>query len=279
MSGQLLRKNREAKRLSGRAVASLTGISQATLSRLENDRRPPTEAEWHTLRQHLALPKAPPREMPLPSAATIWRVPAPRLSCTSPIGFSARAYRARESFGPIWKEQLALLESREDARLSWRFLNDSGSDSGPEAMFWVLLIATGARPCWYPPVKAGFRKFPIVDRSRKRRAAGDLRHPCLELRRDGYRLLLFPQVRVVTPQGLYVLDALVLFRRGRQREWLNLEIDGSGHDGERDVARQEHLGLLTLRVCAAELRRPGAFITLEQRLFDLCARPEKDVSI
>lgn len=269
-TGQLLRKRRESRGLSQRKVEQLTGIPQYLLSRFENNKRPPTQKEWDLLRHLLGLPARapePPKARPRPSPC--WKVPAPALSSAGMKAFSARAFRARQSFSRQWERAFAVVRSRADASLSLRFLNDAALDSGHEAMFWVLALAEGGKACWYAPCRAGFRKFVIVDRSEKRRVASDVRHPCLEIVRDDYKLLLFPQMRVLRRSSLYILDALACVRSGPRRLWANVEIDGGGHDGEFDHLRQEHLGLPTLRLRKADLAAPQALRNVEKRLLEL----------
>jgi hypothetical protein len=272
--GQYLEQQRRAKDLSQRDLARLTGISQARLSRLERDYRTAKAEEWAQLREHLVLPANPPNKQHLPSPSAIWRVAAPSHSSAGKVPFSTRKYRARESFRGHWNQQMLLLQRRSDGDLILRFLNDAGLDSAVETKLWVDGIVGGGRPRWYALLKAGFRKFPVLDRTPQRKAAGDVRHPCLEILRDDYAVLMFPQVRVVTRKGVYTMDCLACIRRKGFRRWVNIEVDGAGHNGEHDSERAFRLELATIRLTTGDLSKPDMLARLEQRLIALL--DEKD---
>lgn len=147
---------------------------------------------------------------------------------------------------------LGKIRARQDAPLTLRFLTTVRLDSAYEAMFWMLLLAEGGRPCRYTLLKAGFRLHRVVDD--RRNTAGDARQPCLQL---GQNVLLFPQVSLDVRKAYYRLDVLALVVRRGRRLWVNIEIDGSGHAGDLDEQRQADLGLPTLRLEKSRLVQIG----------------------
>lgn len=265
--GEELRYRRKLRGLTQPDLARRTGIAQARISKLELDKRLPSNAEWHSLRHHLALPQVFRTEkIPLPFPLPCWRVSREELALVKEMPLSSRIYRAQKSFGSLFCEKLDLVNQRDDHPLPTRFLNQACLDSGHEAMFWLHGLSAGGRPCWYAPLKAGFRQFPILDRSAAQKVVGDVRQPCLEIVREGYGLLLFPQVTVQTRRGCYRLDVLVCILRGKKRCWANVEIDGGGHDGEFDREREDNLRLPTLRLTKAHLANTDMLAALEARL-------------
>jgi transcriptional regulator with XRE-family HTH domain len=268
--GERLRTLRGQKNRSQRYLSKQTGISQTRISQIEDGRQHPTKKEWEQLQRSLGAVATPlPVKLQRPYPNQAWATNRPELSWTVEAPVNARIYRARKSFGPIFDKLLSRVAGREDAPLSFRFLNDAGLDSGDEAAFWIHGFAVGGRACWYSPVRAGFRSLPIVDGPEERKVIGDLRHPCLEILRANYGILLFPQLRLITRRGFYRLDALACIRRGRKRCWVNIEIDGGGHDGEFDAERESQLRLPTIRLRKSHLADPAMFASLEQRLLDI----------
>lgn len=268
--GERLRFLRRQKNWSQRYLSKLTGISQSHLSKIESGKQYPTEKEWEALLGHLdAVATSLPEKLPLPYPNSAWSTTGPGLACTADVPLNARIYRARKSFGSLLDKLLDRVAKGEDAPLSFKFLNDACLDSGHEAMFWVHGMAVGGRACWYSPVRAGFRMFPIVNGPEERKVIGDLRHPCMEISRANYGFLLFPQLRLVTRRGFYRLDALACVRRGGRRCWVNIEIDGGGHDGEFDIERESQLRLPTIRLRKSHLADPEMFAGLEKRLLDI----------
>jgi transcriptional regulator with XRE-family HTH domain len=265
--GERLKALRKHRNWSQRYVSRQIGMSQPRLSQIESGKRHPTEKEWQALQSFLNTASTPlPERLQLPYPSQAWAVTRPEFLCATEVPLNARIYRARKSFGALFDRLLDRVAAREDSSLSLRFLHDACLDSGDETTFWVAGLAVGGRACWYSPARAGFRKFPVVDGPQDRKVIGDLRQPCLEILRSSYGLLLFPQLRLVTRRGFYRLDALVCVRQGRDRCWVNVEVDGGGHDGEFDFERQSQLQLPTIRLKKRQLADPDMFADLEKRL-------------
>ena len=228
-------------------------IPSSRLSRLEGGTRYPTEDEWRRLSALLDLGpyQPPPPELAAPST---WKATQPLLCWSSEKPLLSRVFAARRTFGPRVDAAIAQVRSREDAEVVEHFLHRSCLDSGHEYFFWLLLLTGGGLPRWFSPLKAGYRARSVVDRS-SGRTAGDLRHPCLLYQLTAAKLMLFPQVTLETRRGQFRLDALVCVKVGRTRFWLDLEIDGGGHDPTYDRDRQATLELPTVRLQTADLRR------------------------
>lgn len=246
-------------------LAEAMGIQQSRISKLELGQRPISEDEWLRLCHHLQSSGTLPKRRPLPYPEPSWRVRPPELFLQGDVPLSARVNRARKTFGSEVDRCLRVIRQRDDATLSFKFLNDACLDSGDEGMFWLLALAGGGRACWYPLSKAGFRQHRAVDASGNR-SVSDLRLPCLEASREESSLLMFPQVRLDVRRAYYRLDALCCVRSGKRRCWVNLEIDGQGHDPEFDAQRQAHLDLPTVRLTRADLKRPDLLDEMERRL-------------
>jgi transcriptional regulator with XRE-family HTH domain/very-short-patch-repair endonuclease len=246
-----------------------TSIPASRLSRIENGTRYPTEDEWRRLADVLGLgPYRRPPDEPSPSAG--WKAIPPRLTHSLDKPLACRYYAARRTFSEHLDGALARVKARDDADLAEHFLHRCGLDSSLEYWFWLCLLAVGAWPRWFSPLKAGYRTHSVVDRQTNC-VAGDLRHACLEQEIRGGTLLLFPQVTVETRRGQFRLDALVCVRIPRHRLWINFEIDGGGHhhDPAYDRERQKALGLDTIRFTTADLQTKDLLALIELRIAPL----------
>ncbi len=99
----------------------------------------------------------------------------------------------------------------------------------------------------------------------------DLRLPCLQFASTSCKWLLFPQVTLDARKALYRLDALACVIHDGQRHWIDVEVDGPGHDSAFDKEREGLLGVATLRIDRNDLRRRDMLEVLEQRLLPLLA--------
>lgn len=266
--GEQIRALRKKKGWSQDRLGQQTGLSQSRISKLESGSRYPTSQEWTVLRQHLGIapgaPFVPKRPLPYPESG--WRVPPPDYHCIGDVPLSSRVYKACKSFGALADRSLLAIRKHSNRELVFRFLNEACLDSGHEAMFWLHALSAGGSPCWYAPSKAGFRQHRLVERGTQRKTVTDLRLPCLELKREGLALLLFPQVTVDTRRAYYRLDALACVTNGKKRCWVNIEIDGAGHDGEFDLERERALNLPAVRLNRDDLACEAMFEELLGRL-------------
>ena len=250
--GKLIRKARRRRNWTQTAVSRSTAICQGRLSQIENGQRLPSEPELERLRVLLGLETREIQKADLPYPSKSWRVAPPVAFSRSEHPVQARFHAARKRFGPLLFQNLCRVQHRPDHRLSQCFLEQAGLDSGYEYLFWLRLLAVGGQACWIAPVKAGFRQKSIVD-SKTKCFVGDVRHPAIELIRGKFACLFFPQPTVETRGRYYRLDALVCYRHDRRRLWVDLEIDGLGHDSAFDDERQNFLGLRTVRLSPSDL--------------------------
>jgi hypothetical protein len=182
-----------------------------------------------------------------------------------------REYAAKKSFGALAVRRATEAASLHDPVLIARFLSESSLDSGHEHRLWTDLMADGGAPCWFRPLKAGFDALCVVDSSSKRNLS-DRRLACLDLAGKIFDWLLWPQVTLDARQAYYRLDALACVHRDGERHWLNVEVDGEGHDSEFDERRALHLGLLTVRLKRADLATPHILERLEPKVVELLER-------
>lgn len=263
--GARIKSARSQTEYSQTELGQLAGISQSRLSALENERRPPSADEWQRLARWLPLgPLDSPSTLSLPLPRSIWRVRQKELSAFGQCPPSVRELAAKKSFGQVAVQRQAEAERLHDPALVARFLSEAGLDSGHEHRMWVDLMAEGGKPCWFRPLKAGFDRLCVVDRD-TRRNASDRRLACLDAAGPNTDWLLWPQVTLDARQAYYRLDALAKVCMGDLSLWLDLEIDGEGHDSQFDQRRSLHLGLPTLRLLRAELCRPNVLALLESR--------------
>jgi transcriptional regulator with XRE-family HTH domain len=278
--GDRIVKARDRRQWKQSMLCRKTGIPASRLSRLESGSRYPTEDEWRRLADVLDLgPYRRPPDEPSPSAG--WKAIPPLLNQIQEKSLASRYYAARRTLKTYLEGVIARVKDREDADVAERFLQRCGLDSSLEYWFWLCLLAFGARPRWFAPLKAGYRKHSIVDR-KTNSVAGDLRHPCLEVEIPSGKLLLFSQVTIETRRGQFRLDALVCVRTPRHRFWVNFEIDGGGHGRGHDPAydheRQQALGLDTIRFTTADLKTGDLLALIELRIAPLLERTPSDNS-
>ena len=251
--GDNLKAARVAAQLTQTRLSEMTGLSSARLSHFEKGRRLPTRNEWARIANAIRLGPYPVPHR-LPAVGAQWYSQAPSL--TPPERpFSTRLNAARRTFTRV-DELIRTLEARDDARVCHEFLDAAALESGDEAFFYLKLLAEGCRPCGCSPQRSGYRTFPVIDPGTKA-IIGDLRLPCLEIVHGDQEFLIFPQVTLLTTGRAYRLDGLVGVRCPVQKIWLDLEIDGAGHDFEFDLQRAYHLRLPTLRLGREELSSPN----------------------
>ncbi|MBT9588307.1 helix-turn-helix transcriptional regulator [bacterium] len=162
-----------------------------------------------------------------------------------------------------------LLNRLPNSQLPEQFESSTRCDSLLEVLAWLLLVTLGARPRFASPYRLGFYQHPILDAFNG--SAGARLMPCLHLCRDGLELFLFPQVRLRPQDRIYIVDALMLIVQQRGRCWLALELDGRGHDCERDEAQKSQTNLPIVRI-------DGKKVTAQQFWPELQAQILKETS-
>ncbi len=264
-AGTQIKAARVKKQWKPSVLARQTGLAQSRLCKFENESAYPTPKEWALLQSCLELgPYTARQTLELPSVRRRWFPEYPPL----PEGerpFSIRQAAAKKTFGLLADKALLAVKVRPDHKLCYKFLEDATLESGDEAMFWVTLLAKGARPGRHSPHRAGFRKFSIIDPKLKE-VRGDLKLPCLDLDFPDFEALLFPQVTLDTRSRIYRLDALASLWHPGSRLWVNIEIDGQGHVSTYDKERESNLGLPTERIVTTDLAQADFYGALTRRL-------------
>ncbi|HXE73130.1 MAG TPA: helix-turn-helix transcriptional regulator [Candidatus Nitrosotenuis sp.] len=274
----LLRTLRRERGLSQRDLARLTGISAAKLCRFEKGERSPGRQELEELCEALDLSFErvvrgtlwePPRRG-RPARAVEKRVERVFASeefyaLAGQRDFARRLAACRQQFPRRCAELEKVIDHRSDLGKVQRFLADLPCGSGCECLLVLQLVALGAVPARLSPLRLGFPDPRLRDPV-SRAYVGHRLFPALVLELKGLLAVFFPQVPVRTERFPCELDFLVAVHDGRASVWLNLEVDGPGHDGSRDLPRAEQLGLPTCRLSQAELTHPELPRILERDL-------------
>lgn len=243
-----------------------TDIDRRRLSAFERGLASPTPQEREQLIESGHLdPEARHEERAARSYKTRWRQKRLTMYRKSDFPLEARISAAVKIFGPLATQRLMRLGDGEQHAAYMHFLSNAVVDSGLEMYAWLSLAASGAQPIWLSPASAGFRKWAVINPVNQE-VLSDARFPAVEFQVSGVPAIAFPQITVSVRNSFYRMDALVGLRLGNKRVWLDLEIDGAGHDGTFDAEREERLGLVTVRVCKAELLENDLLCLLERKL-------------
>jgi len=149
--------------------------------------------------------------------------------------------------------------------LAWlrRFVR---ADSILECDLWVRLLLAGGTRRWANPHECGYRNLPVVDDLGD--ALGERKLPCIHLKRNGLEVIIWPQVWLRPGKFTFRVDALVL-RILPTPHWGALEVDGPGHDFEKDDFRSEQLGQDTIRLNKSDIQNPELVEVVIQRILGL----------
>lgn len=263
--GDRLRRARESRQMSQTRLGETVKMKASRLSQLERGQRFPSYDEWTRLSPHLKLGHYPGQRR-LTSPQNIWYATAPKLT-KGERPFGVRLSAARNAFENLCESTLTTVRARPDVKACFEYLERAALESGDEALFHLRLLAEGATPCLFSPLRAGYRAYPVVDPA-NRVVIGDIRRPCLEFVDDEREYLVFPQTSILTAFGLYRLDSLVCLRYER-RVWINLEIDGPAHRSNLDLRREQNLKLATLRLSRDDIVSPELMSNLHRALAEL----------
>lgn len=269
-AGDIVRERREKLGIPQKLLAERCGISAKRLHDLELCRRQCRPDEWKSIAKVLDLnPRRFTDPPPFRKARRNWRVRPPSLKRRSERSINARIWAAKRENPDLVHILLKRLEARGDSHFTHRFLREACLESGTEFLFWLQLLALGgATTTWQSPLRCGFRSRFIVDPGSEK-YIGDLRFPCLEAKLAGVHSLHFPQVSVQTRKGLFRLDSLVKIMAKKSSLWVDLEIDGRGHNARFDFDREQALRLTTVRVCEQDLLREDFLEELGAKLGSL----------
>lgn len=264
--GEAIRSERKRRGWSQKQVQSLVQIDRRRLSDLELGKRVPSAEESRLLSEIGLLQKAnAPRRPTNLQLSSSWleRPLQYRPKPSRPV--KVRIAAALKRYGSWINLLVSRLGHGSYRREREEFLNQACVESGTELAFWLELLTLGSRPCRLPPCRTGFRTLPVLHPTTLS-VQSDARHPCLEGQLDGLEFLAFPQLTVLARGRVYRLDSLFGFKVGKTKVWLNVEIDGAGHDVHRDLERERDLGLLAVRITDRDLQARLAMSTLRSKI-------------
>ena len=235
-----MRRARLKRGLTQKQSASLCGMTRARWTQLEIDMRSPSPKELREIVNFLELQYVP----TTPSSTRRRLINNGRRLSAKPKPFfpsgdrpnHVRYFTAVRRFPQRVKELTNRLRAREDFQDCAYLCHKLASGSYAEAIFVLRVLSSEALPCLLAPSTLGRPPRPIID-PLTRELVGHRPFPCLATKEAIY----FFQVSFLTTHSLTV-D--VLRWRG---EWAVLEIDGEGHNGEKDDSRSEALGLPIIR--------------------------------
>jgi len=193
----------------------------------------------------------------------------PPVDATISLSNCIRDWRSRPFELPYFSTQNweRALGKREETLPAW-FRCSTECYSVYEADCWLDLGLYGAQAQLASPLAMGFRQHHVVDDLDQ--GLGERLRPCLVMKNQGTSLTVFPQLRVQTRRGTFKLDGLILICRGSFSLWVNLELDGAGHDFRRDEFRQAQLAMEVVRI-----RLTATWDTLWSQVFALLDRVTK----
>ncbi len=262
----VLRRLRITLGLTQQQVALRAGVSAARVSDFERGERMPTALQIERLAEALEV------EPSRLTAPTDWLTAVEQ---THVRDVSARAYSdfgrkrkftARRSrpmalclktamgrYLDVTRALLSTVALRADASTQMRLLARMPVDSSIEALIHLVLLALGAEIILVAPQLAGFCQHPLVH-PETRSTVGHIEVPAYYLRFDELRFLFIPQVGVACRKATWVLDFLVgVGGPGAKVVWLDLEVDGVGHDFTSDRYRTDDIRMITLRISDSDV--------------------------
>lgn len=266
-TGQLLAQLRKKRGISQAELARRASIPAYRLSRIEHDKARPSDEEARELARRLG--EDPTRllspELRHPRQSSLLRPfksRPKRLALTSEV--SLDTWRGR--FGLLAHQFEMAVCRRADAALCREYLRQCGAESADELQLsFQLLSREQVIPVWTTAARCGFTTHPVVERKTGASAANLVR-PALHVSHEDVVALMFPQVSLRPARSQFRVDFLVGLKRSGGIAWIDLEIDGGGHDPSYDEYRRETLGLPTVRISGSEVGRRDCFDILMRRL-------------
>lgn len=247
-------------------IARETAIDRRRLSDLERGVHKPNPQERERLiSTGLLDPEARHEERAERAYKSKWRQKRQTMYRKSTYSVEHRLNAAVKIFGSAATQRLRALGEGEVRDAYLHFLSNAVVDSGLEMYAWLSLAAGKARPVWLSPASVGFRKWAVVNPGNLE-VVSDIRFPALEFQIGDVPAIAFPQLTVIARSAVYRLDALLGLRVGRSRIWIDLEIDGVGHEARFDAEREQRLDLPAVRVSTIELRDVDIYELLEDKL-------------
>ncbi|HEY3999878.1 MAG TPA: helix-turn-helix transcriptional regulator [Candidatus Xenobia bacterium] len=260
--GTHIRGLRKSRGLTQEALAAEAGISQSTVSEIENDVRM-TDADIVMRLMAILGGCCPPvRQSALVSCDDIMAPWQTRLAMrASEISFDVRINQARQTLGrQVVDELMRQLRAREEGEWWLSILRRWPFESGLEAVLAVRLLLEGAVMTKARLARLGF-PLPIVDPKTKVHT-GNLARWSLALIGQEVRVIFTPCVTLqclplTSRTGRRRLDLTVVAQVGSERYCGAIETDGAQHrtpQGQaEDRAREEEIDLPIHRISESDL--------------------------
>ena len=263
-----LKKLRDSRGLSQASLSLQTGLAPSRISEFERGVRTPRDGVLEALSRVLGFD---PGEL---KRRTSWEEPAAgrpenrderhlltRFSpdLRSPYhpprrrDFAFHMAGVRDRFARVLRVLEAHLDDCPNNKELGLFLRDLPADSADEALLHLHLVACGSRTGRVSPASLGFFAHAVIDPI-SRQVVGHRRRPTVGMELAQATFALVPQV-AVRPGDTVIMDCLVGIHEG-STSWVDLEVDGGGHDARWDEARTQSLGLPVLRVETEMLHDP-----------------------
>jgi hypothetical protein len=122
------------------------------------------------------------------------------------------------------------------------------ADSALEALAWILLVASGCKVFFGNPQHWGYRRHTVTDSQGMCLGERNLPGLCYEDRTN--QIWIWPQVNLRPQETTSRPDAVVLFNS----DWLHLEINGAGHNAEKDSYRAQQRNTPTINLSEEEVK-------------------------
>lgn len=219
-------------------VAAASGMSRANYQRVEQGLMLPSPEQARALEAALGVSVL--------SSANMVRPMDLRDLAGAPLYLAENATRA------TWGHAARLWGTHGLDSGTWSDLSSFlHSDSARECSALAQVAAGGAELRLDSPLLWGFDRHFLVNRNDRFLGAQHL--PFLLYQQPGITLALWPQVRIRPADFTWCLDALVFYRKGRLRRWLDTEWDGGGHDPKHDLYRASQVRLPEIRITGQEI--------------------------
>lgn len=263
-----LKKFRMDRGLSQRRLALESQILQARISDFERGSRPPNLAALEALSKPLGFDlrdlafrtrwEEPQRGRPNRQVETsILRRFSPDLDeiylPPRKKDFAFHMAAVRDRFGAVLKVLEPRFDALPDRAGAEIFLRDLPVDSAEEAVLDLHTAGLAPVRTHLSPASLGFFAHAVIDPV-TRVVVGHRRRPAFALQLDEALYVLLSHV-AVRPADTAIMDRLVGVREGAT-SWIDMEVDGGGHDSRRDEQRAAAIGLPVLRVTTEMLHDP-----------------------
>ena len=248
----IIKRRRLELKLSLQKLADLTGVPRSTLWEIENGLTLPDPQAAARIRQVLELPGLPDNSQLLGPKT---------IQPTRPFDWARPNQTVWQRMEKIFAYELRRLNLPPHL-VQW-MKECLTNDSPLECLALCSLAADGATGQFSSPHQLGFRRQCIIDQ--EGRALGERLMAGLSWRVENQTALIWPQVRMLTPQGYWQPDLLI----GVAGRWPTAELDGKDHCPDRDRYRDLSLGQASLRISNDEVRKFQFVPKLREYLLEL----------